>query len=549
VKAVAVVASAILLAAASASAQHAKTIPVTVPTDADELDRRVARLLDSATAFPRDQLVRSPSSFLPASQSGVTPLAPALLVTRNSAFPYSANDGALWAGRGISTIVRGGVVADWGRVRMVLAPEIIVAANRAWLVFPSDPFFPPREYADRSYYSHFWYRLPRSIDAPYRFGPNHMTRLDAGQSSLMVRLGAARSAEVGISNENQWWGPGLRNALLLGTNAPGFPHLFARTVRPLSTRLGAIDARWLLGGLTESGYFDTVSTNNTRAYTAAAVVWHARDSSHLAGLSLGIARAVYANIDGWTGIRHHTFAIWSSTPRSQRVLDTDTTPSSGRDQITTLFGRWTFPRAGMEIHGELGRTELPISFRDALVFPEHTLGRTLGFQWARRLGQANALSVEGEITNTEQSASFVSRPIGIWYTSRTVPQGYTQRGQLLGAAIGPSGTSQWLAADFVAPTWRAGLVAQRIRWNNDFIDIHFSNVPVGFTWCHHDVTIAPGLRGAWRPRIGDFPLGRFAGEFLLQNRLNYFFQNVDFCPNNLFRRDLRNRALSLSWSL
>jgi hypothetical protein len=537
-----------IVAATSIAAQPVAP-SLELPNGHGESRLRVDRLLDSTASYPRDLLLRSASSTLDSTSARLAVIAPSILASRNSDFPYSANDGALWAGRGVSAMLRAGVLLDRGPLRVVLAPEYTVSENRAWDVFPGLWYFTPPRYPDRSYFSHFWYRLPWSIDAPYRMGRRPVNRLDAGQSSAYLRLGANRSFEAGLSNENQWWGPSLRNALLLGTTAAGFPHLFARSARPVRTRIGLLEARWLLGGLTESGHFDTVSTNNTRAYTAAAVAWHAPEASMLEGLSLGVSRAVFASVESWSGIRHHTFAIWSGTPRHQRVADTDTTPSHGRDQISTVFGRWTFPRAGMEIHAELGRTELPVSFRDAIIYPEHTLGRTIGFKWARRLDDAGELSVEGEFTNTEQSATFVSRPIGIWYTSRAVPQGYTQRGELLGASIGPSGTAQWLAIDYHRPSWRIGLAAQRIRWNNDFIDFQFANEPVGFAWCHHDVTIAPGLRGDWRPRIFGRRLGRLEGEFFLQNRLNYLFQNIGFCPNNDFRRDVRNRSLKLSWSL
>src|ERR1035437_205388 len=63
-------------------------------------------------------------------------------------------------------------------------------------------------------------RLVRSL------GDKPIHRLDAGQSTAMVAL---RNVGFGVSNENQWWGPGIRNALILSNNAPGFPHAFIRT--------------------------------------------------------------------------------------------------------------------------------------------------------------------------------------------------------------------------------------------------------------------------------------------------------------------------------
>lgn len=530
--------------AASAGAQ----VSVDLPNSAHHLRNRVARVLDSASAFPPDRTLHSAAGALPHGIDEPRFISPSFLLTQNTGFPYSANDGALWAGRGFSTLIRAGVALDIGRLRLVLAPELIASENRAWNVHGGGPFVPPREYADRSYYTHYWHRLPWSVDVPYRMGEARIGRFTPGQSSASIRLGSERTAEVGIGNENYWWGPGIRNALVLSSNAPGFPHAFARLTRPAPTRFGHFEAQWMLGGLTESAYFDSTTTNNLRAISAAAVAWHAPESSSLAGLTIGISRAVYGPVDGWSELHKGLFSIWSSTSRSQRVSERDTTPASGRDQVSAIFFRWVLRPAGLSIHAELGRTELPISLRDALLFPEHTLGRTIGAQWARRLAPDRTLAVEAELTNIEQSPTLYSRPIGVWYASRAVPQGYTHQGQILGASIGPSGSSQWLAIDYLASDWSLGLNAQRIRWNSDYVYIPYRHEEDGFAWCHNDVTLSPGARGSWKPRIKSQTLGQFSVELLLQNRLNFFFQNLGFCPNNEFRRDLRNRSLTLSWT-
>src|SRR5207237_4578720 len=126
-----------------------------------------------------------------------------------------------------------------------------------------------------------------TIDVPMRFGNKAISRLDLGETTALVSAGAI---EIGFSNENEWWGPGIRNAIVLSNNAPGFPHLFLRTGHSLKTKLGAVELRWLVGGLTESAFFDTVSTNNTRSLSAlAATLQTAWDPN----LSIGFARSVY----------------------------------------------------------------------------------------------------------------------------------------------------------------------------------------------------------------------------------------------------------------
>ncbi len=536
-----------LLIATSVNAQSvAPSVTLAVPGDGDEVTRRIALLGDLLAPATDRMLLRSASVLAPVHGKGWRVLPAFVLLRNNSGFPYSYNDGALWSGRGFSSLVRVAASYRRGPFALLLAPEAMTSANAYWLAFDVPRLYGPVQYPDRSLFSAPWYRPPWSIDAPWRFGPREIGRVDLGQTSATWTFRRGGRAQVGVANESHWWGPGIRNALLLSNNAGGFPHAFARTAQPVRTRLGAFEARWMLGGLTESKFFDTVSTNNTRSFTAAGIVWHARDTSRLEGLSVGLARAVYAPTRGWGSIPGHFLDVLASTPRSQRIPPGDTTLSLSRDQIASLFARWILREGRLEIHGELGRTELPISLRDALVHPEHTMAHTLGFQLLQSLG-SRSLHAEFEITNTEQSSSFASRSLGIWYASRAVPQGYTQRGQPLGAAVGPSGASQWLALDHVAPTWRIGATAQRIRWNNDVLYSYFT-LPDGGGSCEHDVTLAPGVRGAWQGKLGQWFAGKVSTELLLQNRLNYFFQNSSGCPNGDTRRDLRNSSLTITWS-
>ena len=536
-------------AAGPAWAQRLGQLPSVSP---DVTDRARVRYLlgdDSVVRTGSSPLLRSASSLF---REGTIPgtrhfsvLAPDLLFEGNTGFPYSYNDGALWSGKGGNGLVRAGVMAEWSRVRLVIAPEVVYSTNRPWVAFLLPIYYGPIQYPDRSLFSAPWYRLPRSIDNPWRFGPNHYARLEPGQSSITARVGGA--AEIGVSSENEWWGPGIRNALVLSNNAPGFPHVFARTRRPLGSRIGTFDLRWILGGLAESAFFDTSTTNNRQSFSAAAAVWRPPATSGVAGLSVGIARAVYAPAgDGWRSVAARPLDFLAGTNRPDNVADADSlTMAPGRDEINSLFAQWAFPGAGFEVYGEWARTELPRSVRDFLLFPDHTRGYTVGLQWLRASRASHAhWRVQAEATNLEQGASFQSRPEGIWYTSRAVPQGYTHRGQVIGAAIGPGASSQWIGADYLAQDWSAGVVGQRIRWNNDalYYALRFpSNSGNGY--CEHDVTLSPGFRGTFTSR-----LGAFAGELLLQNRLNYFFQNASGCPRGLTMRDLRNKALSIRWS-
>src|SRR6266511_997125 len=166
-------------------------------------------------------------------------LTPDVAVVDNSAITFSLNDGALWAGRGWSNLLRTGLRAQWGRVSLVLAPELVSTENLPYAMPLSDVQLarPP----GRSPFSTPWHVGDYSIDLPLRFGDRGFSRLDFGQSSLAVDAG---SVVVGLSTENEWWGPGIRNAIVLSNNAAGIWRAFARTRQPVRTRVGTFAARW-----------------------------------------------------------------------------------------------------------------------------------------------------------------------------------------------------------------------------------------------------------------------------------------------------------------
>ena len=462
-------------------------------------------------------------------------ISPQFLLVSNSAIPFSQNYGALWAGRGLSSRTLSGFVAGNSRFKLIVAPELIVADNQSWDLRQKGYYAPPLP-AGRSGggYVFPYYIGPFSIDQPMRFGPNGIRRLDAGESSAII---SGSRIEGGVSNENEWWGPGIRNAIVLSNNAPGFPHIFLRSARPLATRLGDFEFRWLSGGLRESPYFDTVSTNNVRSIASFAMTIRTKIDPNL---SLGIARSVYATASGWGNTFTRPFDVLANTGRpNNRPFGDSTLTPGGKDQLYSLFGRWVLPSDGLELYTEWARTEFPSSLRDFLVAPNHTQGYTLGLQWRRPAWRRGDFRVQTEITQLEQSATFRDRPVGSWYTSRRVIQGYTNRGEILGASIGPGASSQWLAFDYLRPDWRIGAYAGRIRWNED---VHSTaNFPIYVAYCIHDVSIYPGLRAAKTGR-----LGAFSADVTFQNRENAFFQNGGGCPNNGPRVDIRNTTLSLT---
>ena len=487
-------------------------------------------------------LIRSASSLTSKPQSSTwwaaSIIAPELYAAHNTALPFSINDGPVWAGVGTSTRVLAGIDLAVGPLRLILAPELIRADNDYFLIRDTIRFYAPPVPKDRQGggFVFPWYAIgPYSIDLPTRFGTKSISRLDAGQSTAMLEL---KGVAFGVSNENQWWGPGIRNALILSNNAPGFPHAFIRTRKPWRTKVGDIEARLLVGGLTESQYFDTTDTNDLRSLSGFALSLRPRFEKNLV---VGGSRAVYATSKRWEKVGWRLFDAFAATGRpNNRALADSTLRPGGRDQIFSLFARWVFPADGFEAYTEWSRLEFPISVKDLLVAPNHTQGYTLGVQYIRPAIRSNGrIRVQAELTSVEQSATFRDRPQGSYYTSRRVVQGYTQMGQPLAAGIGPGASGQWAAADYIEPSWSVGLLAGRIRWNEDFHSTY--GFPLYLGYCSHDVSVFPGARASAGSRFG-----YISADIAFGNRLNAFFQEQSGCPKGNSVLDIRNRTITVT---
>jgi hypothetical protein len=453
-------------------------------------------------------LLRSASTLTPRRQGAyVALLAPRAEAGWNSRIPFSVNDGPLWAGRGGWSRVLAGAEAAAGPLRIVLAPELVWQQNTEF-----DDLLPEAwDATQRGTFTTPWHVGRHAADLPYRFGDESETSVVGGESSVTLRLGPV---EAGAATESQWWGPGVRSALLFTNQAGGFPHALLRTARPVRTPLGMLDARWIAGRLSSSAY-DTASVGEHRSLSAAGVVL-----SPGAGLSIGLARVVYQPLDGRSlpGDAADVFTRWRGAG--------DTAMAQPYEQMSSLFVRWVFPGEAAEAYAEVGRRRLP-GVRDLLERPEDTQGYLLGFAWARP-ARAGRLRLSGEATFLEKSPTYRALPPLSWYAGRAVPQGYTHRGQPLGSFVGPGASGQWLGLDYLARRGQLGVWLTRVRWSNDA----YYDKPGGFNpgrYRGHDVSVLGTLRGALA--VGGMWV---EADWSFGQRFNFLFQNqsLSFLDND-----------------
>ncbi|MEX2526961.1 MAG: capsule assembly Wzi family protein [Gemmatimonadota bacterium] len=394
----------------------------------------------------------------------------------NSAFPMVRNDGAVWQGKGLTTAVHGGGTLGWGRLSLTVRPTLVHARNGEF----------PLGRPDREGDAVYRYPWSRHVDLPQRFGPDPVTFLDPGQTSFRVSAGGL---SLGAGTENLWWGPGVTQSLQITNNAAGFPHVDLRTERPLQLGPLKVEGQWLWGRLGHSEWFDTSRTTRDRFFTGAMV---ALSPNAVPGLTVGMTRTFYQLFPDASLPASELFLIFQRTQKKAFVTPDDPQANDTRDQMASFFGRWAFPESGLELYGEWGRNDHGWDVRDYLTEPEHSSAYVLGLRKVSHLEGPRLLVVTTELTRLERSTTWTVRATPTWYVHFWAPQGYTQKGQVIGAGVGPGGNAQFLGGELYHSGGKAGAFIQRRIQNNDYFyqmssygDFplpHHTSVDFGLQW-------------------------------------------------------------------
>src|SRR3989454_9381551 len=155
--------------------------------------REIARLAPRDTALPWATRYEFGGSDWPR----IALLRPGLTLRGNSAFPFGANDGAVWAGRGLTTALDAGVSAGYGALTMTIAPLAFRAENASFTLMPGDT-------GRGAFREPFYGQIAvGTIDLPQRFGDRPYGMVDPGQSTVRVD---AFGVAAGGSTANLDWG-------------------------------------------------------------------------------------------------------------------------------------------------------------------------------------------------------------------------------------------------------------------------------------------------------------------------------------------------------
>ena len=338
----------------------------------------------------------------------------------NTKAPYGQNDGALWQGKGYNTSLTAGARLEAFGFEATFKPQVSWSQNREFDYMPG---------VYGSEYSYFW---KGNIDLVQRYGDSSFWTFDWGDTEIRYSW---NNFTVGFGFQSPWLGPAFLNPMLGSNNAGTYPKFDiglrkTKVYMPYTDwYLGEIEGRAWLGYLTESDYFDNDSTNNHRQLTGFSVAY---SPSILPEFTISINKI--------------SLARWDE--KSAKYLNPLYDSNEVEDQKASFGADLLFPAVGFEVYGELGVDDYNArGFANPFHTTIYTVGAKKELSFFRRFQKFNIRpEIIFEWSNFEMSQDFQLQWNYMGYYSHSlIAQGYTQRGQILGAGSGYFGNSQYIA--------------------------------------------------------------------------------------------------------
>ena len=419
----------------------------------------------------------------------------------NSHHPYGMNDGSMVQAKGYQTQISAGIYAKIGPLSIQFRPEYVYAENKTFqrlIDVPNGVFW---NTPITTYYN--------QIDLPDRFGDETYSKFSLGQSSIRLNVGPI---SAGFSNENLWWGPGVRNSLLMSNNASGFRHVTLNTTRPIKTYIGSFESQ-IIGGRLENSGIDLKKQPNVLQAIQNELFERPYEWRYISGiiatyqpkwvpnLYLGFERVYVSNGSKMGNSFGDYFPIFKAVEKSasETADGVNLEETAEKDQYLSFIARYLLPESKAEVYIEYGRNDHSYNLRDGLVEPEHSRAYIVGFRKLIPIKRADEFIQIGlEFTQMQTPTTRETRATPPWYIHYQVTDGYTNKGQVLGAGIGSGSNLQSLNVSWVKGIKRIGVQFERQVNNNDllysfayassdknqFINRHWVDLSMGgnFSW-------------------------------------------------------------------
>lgn len=380
----------------------------------------------------------------------------------NTAAPYGQNDGALWQGKGYNTSLTAGVRLEAYGFEVTVKPQVAFSQNLGFeIITPNyvstDKNGNPTVYNNKA--SKYGYYGVPAIDAPQRFGNKAFCTFDWGDTEIRWTW---QTFTTGFGTQTIWLGPAQLNPIIHSNNAASYPKFdigLRRTslyMPHFGWYLGDFEFRGWWGKLSESDYFDNDDTNDNNLISGIAAAYSF--PGFFKGLSIGFNRTMLSK---WNEMDSYgLFRIFIP------IMNGD---HDAADQRFSLTFNYLLPVAGLDIYLEWARNDFSPNMDYVIRYPFHTQGWTFGTQKSFDFNSKYGLKILLELTYLECSADYdrLINWYSTFYSHGEILQGYTNKGQWLGAGIGTGGNSQYLGFDFYFPRGSVTIFGRR---NNPDLD-------------------------------------------------------------------------------
>ena len=474
---------------------------------------------------------------------------------QNSKLSFGDNDGSMYPNVGLQHRASIGFGINWGKLAIQLSPEFVSAANKT-----------PQPFLAGSYTGNYWPRyypsIVNKVDMLSRFGKEPLKKFFYGQSSVRWNM---KNLSVGVSNENLWWGPGLRNSLVMTNNAPGFLHVSLNTIKPIKTSVGSFETQIIVGKLDSAGFenpdneiMNTIWSNGIakkqtydRMINGVVFTWQ---PIWLKNFYVGFANTLQWYVNDSLSLGKYISVIAPFSLKKEKL----------HVKIGSVFLRYALPNDNAEFYFEFGRADKAANlfnlFADTI-----PIGYVAGIRKLFPLVKKNQfIQFLVEVTQLQLSDSRLiidenniwggwgSGRNKSWYTDSYIQQGHANAGQLMGAAIGPGSNSQTVNISWVNKFKKIGLQFERIIRNQDFYYYTYFNGQLYNTMSQgannrHWVDVALNAHVQW-----DYKNILFSASYNTIKSLNYRWVKLDGGwqePSPLSDRKNQSIAFSVRYGL
>jgi hypothetical protein len=329
-----------------------------------------------------------------------------------------------------------------------------------------------------------------------------------------------RQFQIGFSNARFNLGPGFVEHLLIGNNAPGFKHIYFRSLRPLKVGIGELHFSLASGALlpTRAGmpyenifglksYTPSANRINSlkRYYNSLNLTFKPK---MLPNNYFGINRQFLMPLNSLSEEKN---IIIRYLPVFQNILKSSiggwSEDSVQRDQQLSIFYSLLFPSIKSQLNLEYGWNDHKWNLRDLFIGWPHSSAYIVSF---KKIGSLRRLNTDlvVEYVRMRQHSIRILRDAGDWYSFHGTSVGPTHQGQILGV-----GGSNGLGADKLYVIYRVD--SKNIVYGMKYVNIknnhtYIRNRP--YIWTDHVFGLSIILRRKYY---------QIRNEFIYINANNY----------------------------